>query len=200
MLTPAAEGMPGAVRNAEEISRSSSQFFMPQQFKNPANPEVHRRTTAEEIWQDTEGRVDAVVCGVGTGGTITGVGETLKSRNPHVRVVAVEPANSPVISQKLAGQPIKPGRHTIQGIGAGFIPEILNLDIIDEVVKVDDEDAMETARQLAKREGLMCGISCGAAAWGALQVARRAEFAGKLVVVVLPDLGERYLSTKLFPE
>jgi cysteine synthase A len=181
VLTPAAEGMPGAVRHAEEITHSSSQFFMPQQFKNPANPEVHRRTTAEEIWSDTEGQVDIVVCGVGTGGTITGVGEVLKAK-------------------KLSGQPIKPGRHTIQGIGAGFIPDILNLDIIDEVVKVDDEDAMETARQLAKREGLMCGISCGAAAWGALQVARRPENAGKLVVVVLPDLGERYLSTRLFPE
>ena len=200
VLTPAAEGMPGAVRHAEEISRSSTQFFMPQQFKNPANPEVHRRTTAEEIWADTEGQIDIIVCGVGTGGTITGVGEALKSKNPDVKVIAVEPANSPVISQKLAGQPIKPGRHTIQGIGAGFIPDILNLDIIDEVVKVDDEDAMETARQMAKREGLMCGISCGAAAWGALQVARRSENAGKLVVVVLPDLGERYLSTRLFPE
>jgi cysteine synthase A len=173
---------------------------MPQQFKNPANPEVHRRTTAEEIWADTEGQVDIVVCGVGTGGTITGVGEVLKAKKPGVKVVAVEPANSPVITQKLSGQPIKPGRHTIQGIGAGFIPEILNLDVIDEVVKVDDEDAMETARQMAKREGLMCGISCGAAAWGALQVARRPENAGKLVVVVLPDLGERYLSTRLFPE
>ena len=200
VLTPAAEGMPGAVRHAEEISRSSTQYFMPQQFKNPANPDVHRRTTAEEIWRDTEGQVDIVVCGVGTGGTITGVGEVLKSRKPSLRVVAVEPANSPVISQKLAGEPIKPGRHTIQGIGAGFIPDILNLDVIDEVVKVDDEDAMETARQMAKREGLMCGISCGAAAWGALQVARRPENAGKLVVVVLPDLGERYLSTRLFPE
>jgi cysteine synthase A len=200
VLTPAAEGMPGAVRHAEEISGSGSQYFMPQQFKNPANPEVHRRTTAEEIWQDTEGQVDVIVCGVGTGGTITGVGEVLKSRKPELKVVAVEPANSPVITQKLAGEPIKPGRHTIQGIGAGFIPEILNLDIIDEVIRVDDEDAMETARQMAKREGLMCGISCGAAAWGALQVARRPEHAGKLVVVVLPDLGERYLSTRLFPE
>ena len=200
VLTPAAEGMPGAVRHAEEIARSSGQFFMPQQFKNPANPEVHRRTTAEEIWADTEGQVDIVVCGVGTGGTITGIGEVLKSRKPGLKMVAVEPANSPVITQKLSGQPIKPGRHTIQGIGAGFIPDILNLDVIDEVVKVDDEDAMETARQLAKREGLMCGISCGAAAWAALQVARRPESAGRLVVVVLPDLGERYLSTRLFPE
>ena len=200
VLTPAAEGMPGAVRHADEISRSSAQFFMPQQFNNPANPEVHRKTTAEEIWADTAGQVDILVCGVGTGGTITGCGEVLKKKKPGLQVVAVEPANSPVISQKLAGEPIKPGRHTIQGIGAGFIPEILNLDIIDEVIKVDDEDAMETARQMAKREGLMCGISCGAAAWGALEVARRPENTGKMIVVVLPDLGERYLSTRLFPE
>ena len=200
VLTPAAEGMPGAVRHAEEITHGSSQFFMPQQFKNPANPDIHRGTTAEEIWADTDGKVDILVCGVGTGGTITGCGEVLKARRPGLKVVAVEPANSPVISQRLAGEPIKPGRHTIQGIGAGFIPDILNLDIIDEVVKVDDEDAMETARQMAKREGLMCGISCGAAAWGALQVARRPENAGKMIVVVLPDLGERYLSTRLFPE
>lgn len=200
VLTPAAEGMPGAVRHAEEITTSSEQFFMPQQFKNPANPDVHRRTTAEEIWADTDGRVDIVVCGVGTGGTVTGCGEALKAKNPNVKVVAVEPANSPVISQKLAGEPIKPGRHTIQGIGAGFIPDILNLDIIDEVVKVDDEDAIQTAREMAKREGLMCGISCGAAAWAAIDVAKRAENEGKLVVVVLPDLGERYLSTRLFPE
>jgi cysteine synthase A len=199
ILTPGAEGMRGAISRAEELA-AQPEYFMPQQFKNPANPEVHRRTTAEEIWADTDGQVDIVVCGVGTGGTITGVGETLKQKKPGVKVVAVEPANSPVITQKLAGQPIKPGRHTIQGIGAGFIPDILNLDVIDEVVKVDDEDAMETARQLAKREGLMCGISCGAAAWGALHVARRPENAGKLVVVVLPDLGERYLSTRLFPE
>ncbi len=200
VLTPAAEGMPGAVRQAEDITRSSSQFFMPQQIKNPANPDVHRKTTAEEIWADTDGQVDIIVCGVGTGGTITGCGEALKAKKPEIRVVAVEPLNSPVISQQLAGEVIKPGKHMIQGIGAGFIPDILNLDIIDEVVKVDDEDAMETARQLAKREGLMCGISCGAAAWGALEVAKRPENAGKMVVVVLPDLGERYLSTRLFPE
>jgi cysteine synthase A len=201
VLTPAAEGMPGAVRHAEEVSKSSSDYFMPQQFKNPANPEIHRQTTAEEIWADSAGKVDILVCGVGTGGTITGCGEVLKKYKPGLKVVAVEPLNSPVISQKLAGDPIKPGRHRIQGIGAGFIPDILNLSIIDEVVKVDDEDAMEMARQLSRREGLMCGISCGAAAWGALQVARRAENAGKMVVVVLPDLGERYLSIPgLFPE
>ena len=201
VLTPAAEGMPGAVRNAEEISRTSSQFFMPQQFKNPANPEIHRRTTAEEIWADSAGQIDILVCGVGTGGTITGCGEVLKKYKPGLKVVAVEPLNSPVISQKLAGEPIKPGRHTIQGIGAGFIPDILNLAIIDEVVKVDDEDAKEMTRQMAKREGLMCGISCGAAAWAAIQLARRPENTGKMIVVVLPDLGERYLSIPgLFPE
>jgi cysteine synthase A len=200
VLTPAAEGMPGAVRKAEEIAASSPDYFMPQQFKNPANPEVHRQTTAEEIWRETGGEIDIFVAGVGTGGTITGVGEVLKKRRPGVQIIAVEPANSPVISQKRSGQPLKPGKHTIQGIGAGFIPDILNLDVIDEVVQVGDDDAMETARQLAKLEGLMCGISCGAAAWAALQVARRPENAGKLLVVVLPDIGERYLSTKLFPE
>jgi cysteine synthase len=200
VLTPATEGMPGAVRRAEEMAASDKKFFMPQQFKNPANPAVHRRTTAEEIWRDTEGQVDIVVCGVGTGGTITGVGEALKQKKPSVKMIAVEPANSPVITQFRNGDPIKPGRHTIQGIGAGFIPGVLNVDIIDEVIQVQDEDAMETARQLAKREGLMCGISCGAAATAAIQVARRPENVGKLIVVVLPDLGERYLSTKLFPE
>ncbi len=173
---------------------------MPQQFKNPANPEVHRKTTAEEIWRDTDGAVDIVVAGVGTGGTITGVGEVLKSRKPAVKIIAVEPTASPVISQRLAGQELKPGKHTIQGIGAGFIPDVLNLKIIDEVVQVQDEDAFETTRQLAKLEGLMCGISCGAAAWAALQAGRREQSRGQLIVVILPDLGERYLSTKLFPE
>jgi len=200
VLTPAAEGMPGAVRRAEELASKNANYFVPQQFKNPANPEIHRTTTAEEIWRDTDGTVDVVVCGVGTGGTITGVGEALKSRKPEVKMVAVEPANSPVISQQLAGNPIQPGKHTIQGIGAGFIPDVLNLDVVDQVVLVHDEDAMETARRLAKLEGLMCGISCGAAAWAAIEVARRVENRGKLIVVVLPDLGERYLSTKLFPE
>jgi len=201
VLTPAAEGMPGAVRHAEDVSKSSPQYFMPQQFNNPANPEIHRKTTAEEIWADTDGKVDILVCGVGTGGTITGCGEVLKAYKPSLKVIAVEPLNSPVISQKLAGEPIKPGRHTIQGIGAGFIPGVLNLKVIDEVVKVDDEDAKEMTRQMAKREGLMCGISCGAAAWAAIQVARRPENTGKLIVVVLPDLGERYLSVPgLYPE
>ncbi|MCU0962701.1 MAG: cysteine synthase A [Pirellulaceae bacterium] len=200
VLTPAAEGMAGAVRQAEELAASDPRYFMPQQFKNPANPEIHRRTTAEEIWRDTAGAVDIFVSGVGTGGTITGVGEVLKARKPGIRIVAVEPAASPVITQHRAGQPLRPGKHVIQGIGAGFIPAVLNVGVIDEVVTVADDDALETARQLARQEGFMCGISCGAAAWAALQVARRPENQGKLVVVVLPDLGERYLSTRLFPE
>lgn len=200
ILTPASEGMPGAVRKAEELASKDSKYFMPQQFKNPANPEIHRKTTAEEIWRDTGGQVDIFVAGVGTGGTITGVGEVLKSRKPSVKVVAVEPMASPVISQRRAGEEIRPGKHTIQGIGAGFIPDVLNLDIIDEVIQVSDEHAMETARRLAKLEGWMVGISSGAAAWAALKLARDEKNRGKMIVVVLPDLGERYLSTKLFPE
>lgn len=201
ILTPAMNGMSGAVSRAEEILKSDpGRYFMPQQFKNPANPEVHRQTTAEEIWRDTDGQVDIFVSGVGTGGTITGVGEVLKARNPAVKIVAVEPAASPVLSQYLSGQPIKSGRHAIQGIGAGFIPPILNTSVIDEVITVADEHAMETTRQLARREGFMCGISCGAAAWAALQLAQRPENANKSIVVILPDLGERYLSTALFPE
>ncbi|MCA9269974.1 MAG: cysteine synthase A [Planctomycetales bacterium] len=200
VLTPAAEGMPGAVRKAEELCKENPNYFMPQQFKNPANPEVHRKTTAEEIWAATDGKVDIFVGGVGTGGTITGVAEVLKSRNPDFKAIAVEPANSPVITQRKAGQDLKPGKHTIQGIGAGFIPDNLNVDVVDEVVQVKDEDAAETARQLAKLEGIMCGISSGAACWAALQVAQRPENAGKLIVVVLPDIGERYLSTALYPE
>lgn len=200
VLTPAAEGMPGAVRKAEELCNANKNYFMPQQFKNPANPEIHRKTTAEEIWRDTEGKVDILVSGVGTGGTITGVSEVIKSRKPRFKAIAVEPVNSPVITQRKAGQPLQPGKHTIQGIGAGFIPDVLNVDIIDDVVTVADEDAAETARQLARLEGLMCGISSGAAAWAAIQVAKRPENAGKLIVVILPDIGERYLSTKLYPE
>jgi len=200
VLTPAAEGMPGAVRKAEELARDNHNYYMPQQFTNPANPEIHRKTTAEEIWRDTAGAVDIVVSGVGTGGTITGVGQRLKELKPEVRMVAVEPANSPVITQDRAGEELKPGKHTIQGIGAGFIPDVLDVDIIDEVVQVSDEDAAETARQLAKREGLMCGISSGAAACAALQVARCKDNENKLIVVILPDLGERYLSTALYPE
>ena len=200
VLTPAAEGMPGAVRKAEELVAKNKNYYMPQQFKNPANPEIHRKTTAEEIWRDTDGQIDIFVSAVGTGGTITGVGEVLKSRKPDVQIVAVEPANSPVITQRRNGEPLKPGRHTIQGIGAGFIPDVLNVDVIDEVVLVQDDDAMETARQLARLEGFMCGISCGAAAWAAIELGKRPENQGKLIVTILPDLGERYLSTKLFPE
>jgi len=200
VLTPAAEGMPGAVRKAEQLAAKNANYFIPQQFTNPANPEIHRQTTAEEIWRDTDGAVDIVVSGVGTGGTITGVGEVLKSRKPGVRMVAVEPAASPVITQRRAGQELRPAKHTIQGIGAGFIPDVLNLEVIDEVVQVADEDAADTARRLARLEGLMCGISSGAAAWAALEVARREKSRGKLIVAILPDLGERYLSTKLFPE
>ncbi len=201
VLTPAADGMKGAVRQAEEIvAHDPDNCFMPQQFKNPANPEVHRRTTAEEIWSDTEGKIDILVSGVGTGGTITGVSEVIKARRPSMRTVAVEPAKSPVISQARSGQPLQPGKHTIQGIGAGFIPDVLNLEIIDDVVPVQDADAAETARALAKREGIFCGISSGAAAFAAIQIANRPENAGKLIVVVLPDLGERYLSSTLYPE
>ena len=193
-------GHAGCRTRATEVAESDPQYFMPQQFKNPANPEVHRRTTAEEIWRDTDGKIDIFVSGVGTGGTITGVSEVIKSRKPGVKSVAVEPANSPVITQTMTGQELKPGKHTIQGIGAGFIPDVLNLDMIDEVVQVRDEDAANTARRLATCEGLFCGISSGAAGWAALQVAKRPENKGKLVVVLLPDLGERYLSTTLFGE
>lgn len=201
ILTPAAEGMPGAVRRAEAIvAENPDKYFLPQQFKNPANPEVHRKTTAEEIWRDTDGKVDILVAGVGTGGTITGVSEVLKSRKPSFKAIAVEPANSPVITQKMNGQDLKPGRHTIQGIGAGFIPDVLNVKVIDECVQVKDEDAADMARKMSTQEGIFCGISCGAAAWAAVQVAKRPENAGKLIVVVLPDLGERYLSTQLYPE
>ena len=192
VLTPGAEGMPGAIRRAEEIVAGDPKAFMPQQFKNPANPAIHRRTTAGEIWRDTDGKVDVFVAGVGTGGTITGVAEVLKQRKPEVRVVAVEPDASPVLS---GGQP---GRSRIQGIGAGFVPDILRVDLIDEIVRVTDEDAGETARRLAKEEGILAGISCGAAAWAALEVARRPESAGKLIVALLPDTGERYLSTWVF--
>jgi cysteine synthase A len=200
VLTPAAQGMPGAVAKAEEIQKSNPNSFIPQQFKNPANPEIHRTTTAEEIWRDTDGKVDIVVSGVGTGGTITGCGEVLKSRKPSVKMIAVEPVNSPVITQLRSQQPMKPGPHKIQGIGAGFIPDILNISIIDDVITVKDEDAFEMSRRLAREEGMLCGISCGAAAVAAIQVGSKPENAGKLIVAVMPDLGERYLSTPLFPE
>lgn len=192
VLTPGAEGMKGAVRKAEEIADSTPHAFMPQQFKNEANPDIHRKTTAQEIWKDTKGRVDIFVSGIGTGGTVTGVGEVLKKKKKGVKAVAVEPEASPVLS---GGQP---GPHKIQGIGAGFIPEILNTDIIDEIIKVSNDNAGETARQLAKEEGILAGISSGAALWAGLQVAARPENKGKLVVVLLPDTGERYLSTWLF--
>jgi cysteine synthase A len=195
ILTPGPDGMGGAIRKAEELAASDPEkYFMPQQFKNPANPEIHRRTTAEEIWRDTDGKVDILVAGVGTGGTITGVGETLKSRKPSFKVVAVEPDASPVLSGGAKGA------HKIQGIGAGFVPEVLNVKIYNEIIRVKDDEALETARRMAREEGLLVGISSGAAVWAALQVARRAENAGKLIVVILPDFGERYLSTALFAD
>ncbi|MCI0462632.1 MAG: cysteine synthase A [Gemmataceae bacterium] len=200
VLTPGEKGMSGAVARAEELVRSTPNAFMPQQFQNPANPEIHRQTTAEEIWRDTDGKADILVSGVGTGGTITGVGEVIKKRKPSFKAIAVEPVASPVITQKMQGQELKPGRHRIQGIGAGFVPGVLNLDIVDEVIQVKDDDAQEMARRLVREEGMLCGISSGAAAWAAVQVAQRRDSAGKLIVVVLPDLGERYLSTPLYPE
>jgi cysteine synthase A len=192
ILTPGAEGMRGAVLKAENLASRDPHYFIPQQFKNPANPEIHRLTTAEEIWRDTDGEVDIVVAGVGTGGTVTGVAEVIKSRKPSFQAIAVEPAASPVLSGG------KPGPHKIQGIGAGFVPDVLRLDLVDEVIQVENEDAAAMARRLGTEEGLLVGISSGAAAWAALQVAARKENAGKLIVVVLPDTGERYLSTGLF--
>jgi cysteine synthase A len=192
VLTPGPEGMPGAVRKAEELAASDSKYFIPQQFKNPANPEIHRKTTAEEIWNDTDGKVDVLVAGVGTGGTITGVAEVIKSRKPSFRAVAVEPVDSPVLSGG------KPGPHKIQGIGAGFVPDVLRMDLVDEVVKVSNEDAGTVARSLALEEGILVGISAGANVWAALEVAQRPENKGKMIVVIVPDTGERYLSTWLF--
>jgi cysteine synthase A len=194
VLTPAPRGMGGAIEKAREILDSTPDSFMPQQFENPANPEVHRKTTAEEIWKDTEGKVDILVSGVGTGGTITGVSEFIKKRKKDFRAIAVEPAKSPVLSGG------SPSPHRIQGIGAGFVPGVYNKSLVDEIIKVDDEDAGKIARRLAKEEGLLVGISSGAAAWAALEVARRKDSAGKLIVVVLPDTGERYLSTWLFED
>jgi len=194
VLTPGSEGMPGAVRKAEEIVASNPHAFMPQQFKNPANALIHRQTTAEEIWRDTDGQVDILVSGVGTGGTITGVAEVIKKRKPEFRAIAVEPADSPILSGG------RPGPHKIQGIGAGFVPEVLRLDLVDEVIKVSNDDAGETARRLAREEGILVGISSGAATWAALEVARRPENKGALIVAVLPDTGERYLTTWLFQQ
>jgi cysteine synthase len=192
VLTPGPEGMPGAIARAEELAKTDSRYFVPQQFENPANPAIHRATTAEEVWRDTGGKVDIFVSGVGTGGTITGVAEVIKPRRPSARFIAVEPEASPVLS---GGQK---GPHPIQGIGAGFVPPVLGLDLVDEIIQVGNDDALETARRLARDEGLLVGISSGAAAWAAIEVARRPENAGQLVVVVLPDFGERYLSTALF--
>ena len=194
ILTPGSEGMAGAIRKAEELVASDPRYFMPQQFKNPANPEIHRKTTAEEIWRDTDGQVDILVAGVGTGGTITGVSEFIKARKPSFKAIAVEPDASPVLS---GGQK---GPHPIQGIGAGFVPDVLNTKIYDEVIRVKNEDAFETARRMAKEEGLLVGISSGAATWAALQVARRSENKDKLIVVIIPSFGERYLSTALFAD
>lgn len=192
VLTPGSEGMKGAIKKAEEIVKNNCKAFMPQQFKNPANPEVHRKTTALEIWKDTDGKVDILISGVGTGGTITGIAEVIKKRKPSFKAIAVEPTNSPVLS---GGEP---GSHKIQGIGAGFVPDVLNREIIDEIIKVTNEEAMIYARRLAKEEGIFAGISSGAAVWAAIKVAKRKENKGKLIVVILPDLGDRYLSTELF--
>ena len=194
VLTPGSEGMKGAIRRAEELAKEIPNSFIPQQFVNPANPEIHRNTTAEEIWADTDGKIDFFVAGVGTGGTVTGVGEILKKRNPEIKVVAVEPFDSPVLS---GGQP---GPHKIQGIGAGFVPAVLKPEIIDEILKVKNEEAMETGRRLAREEGTLVGISSGAAVFAALQLAKRPENKGKRIVALLPDTGERYLSTALFQE
>jgi cysteine synthase A len=194
VLTPGPDGMPGAIAKAEELAKSDQRYFVPQQFENPANPAIHRATTAEEVWADTDGKVDIFVAGVGTGGTITGVGDVLKERKPSVQIVAVEPAASPVLS---GGQK---GPHPIQGIGAGFVPPVLETDIVDEIITVGNDDALDLARRLAREEGLLVGISSGAAVWAAREIARRPENAGKLIVVVLPDFGERYLSTVLFSD
>ena len=192
VLTPGALGMKGAIEKAEELVKENPKAIMLQQFKNPANPEAHRKTTAEEIWRDTDGLVDALVAGVGTGGTITGVGEIIKKRKPTFKTIAVEPENSPVLSGG------SPGSHKIQGIGAGFVPEVLDRQIIDRVIKVTNDSAFETARRLTREEGIFCGISSGAAMWAALKIAKEEEFKGKLIVVIIPDLGDRYLSTELF--
>jgi cysteine synthase A len=194
ILTPGNEGMTGAVKTAEEMALKDSRYFIPQQFKNPANPQIHRETTALEIWEDTDGRLDVFMAGVGTGGTITGISDVIKKRKPALKAIAVEPESSPVLSGG------RPGPHKIQGIGAGFVPEVLRMDLVDEVIKVSNEDAGLLARRLAKEEGVLAGISSGAAAWAAIEVAKRQENEGKMIVVLLPDTGERYISTWLFNE
>ncbi len=192
ILTPGNEGMTGAVKKAEEMARTESRYFIPQQFRNPANPEIHKKTTALEIWEDTDGKIDILVAGVGTGGTITGISEVIKKKKPELRTIAVEPESSPVLSGG------RPGPHKIQGIGAGFIPEVLRMDLVDEVIRVSNENAVLFTKRLAQEEGLLAGISSGAAAWAAIEVAKREESRGKMIVVILPDTGERYLSTGLF--
>ena len=194
ILTPGADGMKGAIKKAEELAAANPNYYMPQQFKNPANPEIHRLTTAEEIWRDTDGRVDILVAGVGTGGTITGISEVLKQKKPGFKAIAVEPAASPVLSGG------KPGPHKIQGIGAGFVPDVFKREVVDEIIQVTNENAGTTARRLAKEEGILAGISSGAATWAAIEVAKRPENKGKLIVVIIPDTGERYLSTWLFQD
>ncbi len=200
VLTPAAEGMKGAINRAKAIANEDPEIFMPQQFDNPANPEIHRRTTAEEIWSDTDGQADILISGVGTGGTITGIAEVIKSRRPSFKAIAVEPAQSPVLTQTLAGQPVKPGPHKIQGIGAGFVPSVLNLKIVDEVIPIDQDEAIAASREIAKTEGIFVGISSGAALTAARIVASRPENKGKLIVVILPSCAERYLSSALFAD
>ena len=194
VLTPGSEGMPGAIKRAEEMAAADPRYLIPQQFQNPANPEIHRRTTAEEIWRDTDGKADILVAGVGTGGTITGVGEVIKPRKPSFKCIAVEPDASPVLSGGVKGP------HPIQGIGAGFVPDVLNAEMCDEIIRVKNDDAFTIAKRMAREEGLLVGISSGAATWAALEVARRRENAGKLVVVIIPSFGERYLSTALFAD
>jgi cysteine synthase A len=200
ILTPGADGMKGAITKAQEIFSNTKNAFMPQQFDNPANPKIHRETTAEEIWKDTEGKVDIFIAGVGTGGTITGVGQVLKQRKPSVQIVALEPIDSPVLTQTRAGQPLQPNKHKIQGIGAGFVPSVLDISIIDEIFTVTNDQAFEYGRKLAKEEGLFCGISSGAAMYAACQIGRRPENKGKVIVCILPSTGERYLSTSLFAD
>ncbi len=200
VLTPASEGMKGAIARAEQLAKETPNALIPQQFKNPANPEIHRKTTAEEIWNDTDGKADILISGIGTGGTITGVGEVIKKRKPSFKCIAVEPVDSPVITQKRAGQDLKPGPHKIQGIGAGFIPDILNLEMVDDVIRVTNDESFKWARRAAKEEGILCGISSGAALCAANEVANRPENKGMMIITILPSAGERYLSTPLFQE